>query len=182
MILVGGLPGAGKSTVAGLVADRLGAVLLSTDRLRKEISGLAPQMRSPERYEQGLYDREHTKRTYAELLDRAARLLCNGESVVLDGSWTDRRVRSEAACTAERVSARLDQVECWAPSQIRRARLLARRHGASDADPTVAQRMALDADPWPPQVRLMNTGAPEDALRQALNLIGATGSAERPND
>jgi aminoglycoside phosphotransferase family enzyme/predicted kinase len=182
MILVGGLPGAGKSTVAGLVADRLGAVLLSTDRLRKEISGLAPQMRSPERYERGLYDREHTERTYAELLDRAARLLCNGESVVLDGSWTNDRLRAQAAGIAERVNARPAQVECWAPSQMRRARLLARRDGASDADPTVAERMAMDADPWPPQVRLINIGAPEDALRLALSLIGATGSAERPND
>jgi hypothetical protein len=42
--------------------------------------------------------------------------------------------------------------------------------------------MAMDADPWPPQVRLINIGAPEDALRLALSLIGATGSAERPND
>src|SRR6478752_3475237 len=97
MILVGGLPGAGKSTVAGLVADRLGAVLLSTDRLRKEMSGRAPQMRSAERYQRGLYDREHTERTYAELLDRAARLVCHGETVVLDGSWTSERLRSQAA-------------------------------------------------------------------------------------
>jgi aminoglycoside phosphotransferase family enzyme/predicted kinase len=182
MILVGGLPGAGKSTVAGLVADRLGAVLLSTDRLRKEMSGREPQMRSPEQYQRGLYDRGHTVRMYAELLDRAARLLGNGESVVLDGSWTNDQLRSQAACTAERVNARFVQVECWAPSQMRRARLLARRSGISDADPIVAQRMALDADPWPPQARLINTGPPEDALRQALNLIGATGIAEMADD
>ena len=46
--------------LAGLVADRLGAVLLSTDRLRKEMSGLAPLTRSPQPYERGLYDHQHT--------------------------------------------------------------------------------------------------------------------------
>jgi aminoglycoside phosphotransferase family enzyme/predicted kinase len=174
MILVGGLPGAGKSTLAGLVADRLGAVLLSTDRLRKELSNLAPLTKSPQPYARGLYDHQHTERTYSELLDRAARLLANGESVVLDGSWTNGRLRSRAAITAERVDAQLTQIECWAPPQLRRTRLLARHSGVSDADPVVAQRMALDADPWPRQARLINTGAPEDTLRQALNLIGTT--------
>jgi predicted kinase len=32
--LVGGLPGTGKSTVADALADRVGAVLLSSDRVR----------------------------------------------------------------------------------------------------------------------------------------------------
>jgi uncharacterized protein len=42
LVLVGGLPGSGKTTVAGRLADELGAVLLSSDRLRKELSGVTP--------------------------------------------------------------------------------------------------------------------------------------------
>jgi predicted kinase len=178
MILVGGLPGAGKSTVAGLVADRLGAVLLSTDRLRKEISGLAPLTRVRQPYARGLYDQKHSARMYSELLGRAALLLGMGESVVLDGSWNNARLRSQAAHTAKHVNAQLSQVECWAPPHMRQARLLARRAGVSDADPTVAARMALDADPWPPQARVINTGAPGDTLHQALSVIGAAHTTE----
>ena len=171
MILVGGLPGAGKSTVAGLAADRLGAVLLSADRLRKELNGLTPLARSPQPYGQGLYDAEHTTQTYDELLRRAARLLGHGESVVLDASWVSADCRSAAASIAERVHARLIETECWAPAQVRQTRLDARRGGFSDAHAHIAQKMANDTDPWPSAIRLNNSGTSEQALRQLLERI-----------
>ncbi|MGC0372945.1 aminoglycoside phosphotransferase family enzyme [Streptomyces sp. SAI-229] len=40
LTLVGGLPGSGKSTLSGALADRLGVTLLSSDRLRKELAGI----------------------------------------------------------------------------------------------------------------------------------------------
>ncbi|GGN88293.1 hypothetical protein GCM10011579_081940 [Streptomyces albiflavescens] len=40
LTLVGGLPGSGKSTVSGALADRLEVTLLSSDRLRKELAGI----------------------------------------------------------------------------------------------------------------------------------------------
>ena len=43
MVLVGGLPGTGKTTLAGAIADRLGWTVLSSDQIRKELAGLAPQ-------------------------------------------------------------------------------------------------------------------------------------------
>ena len=39
LVLVGGLPGTGKSALAGAVADRLGLAVLSSDRIRKELAG-----------------------------------------------------------------------------------------------------------------------------------------------
>ena len=43
LVLVGGPPGVGKTTLAHDVADRLGMVVLSSDRLRKEAAGLDPR-------------------------------------------------------------------------------------------------------------------------------------------
>ena len=37
LVIVGGVPGAGKSTVAELIADRLGAERLRSDEIRKEL-------------------------------------------------------------------------------------------------------------------------------------------------
>ena len=172
MIIVGGLPGAGKSTVAGLIADRLGAVLLSTDRLRKELSGVDPAARFAQPYRQGLYDPPHTRRTYAELLRRATDLLRRGESVVLDGSWTDAGFRTDATVATEHANAHLLQLECWAPPELRRERLTARHNGISDADPLIADRMMLDADPWPAAIRLRNTGSPDHTISHLLEYIG----------
>lgn len=176
LILIGGLPAAGKSTAAGLVADRLGAVLLSSDHIRKELAGISPLSTATEDYRHGIYDHDHTERTYRELLHRAVKLLGLGESVVLDASWTDADFCELAAGVAMRTHAQLHCVQCWAPSAIRQSRITARGPGASDADPRVAARMAADADPWPDGIRLATTGSPQTAMEQLLRRLGTTDS------
>ena len=147
LILIGGLPAAGKSTVAGLLADRLGAVLLSSDHIRKEMAGISPLIPATGAYRRGIYDDEHTARTYDELIRRAVELLGVGETVVLDASWTrDRSCGRSPRASATRAHAEFVGVECWAPATVRLARLIARSDDASDADPQVADRMALDAE------------------------------------
>lgn len=73
-MLAGGLPGTGKTTVGGALADRVGAVLLSSDRIRKELVGIDPG-RSAARHGTGLYAAAHTEAVYGELLRRAEELL-----------------------------------------------------------------------------------------------------------
>jgi 2-phosphoglycerate kinase len=46
LVVVGGPPATGKSTLAGALADRLGAVLMSSDHVRKELAGIDPQFMS----------------------------------------------------------------------------------------------------------------------------------------
>ena len=81
LVLVGGLPGTGKSALAGAVADRLGLAVLSSDRIRKELAGAA-EASAPVPYESGIYCAGWTERVYAELLHRATVLLAHGESVI----------------------------------------------------------------------------------------------------
>ena len=70
LALVGGLPGTGKTTVGGALADRFGAVLLSSDRLRKELAGLSPTQPAPAAYGEGLYT--------ADAPTRCTRSCCTG--------------------------------------------------------------------------------------------------------
>jgi predicted kinase len=171
MILVGGLPGAGKSTIAGMTADRLGAVLLSSDRIRKECSGVPPLQSARAPYHTGIYDDAHTRRVYHEILDRAANLLALGESVALDASWTDPAFRADAADVARRLSADLLQVECRASPEIRHHRLAGRRAGISDADETVADLMGQEAVAWPNAIGVDTTGPPEKTIEQIVQAI-----------
>ncbi|WP_343947317.1 AAA family ATPase, partial [Pseudonocardia zijingensis] len=97
LALVGGLPGTGKTTLAGALADRFGAVVLSSDRIRKELAGLAPSTPAGAGFRKGIYTPEHTEELYSELLHRAEQLLGRGESVVLDASWTAAPHRAAAA-------------------------------------------------------------------------------------
>jgi aminoglycoside phosphotransferase family enzyme/predicted kinase len=152
LVLVGGSPGTGKSTVAQGVADRFGMTLLRSDVVRKQVYGVPPGEWRPEAYAAGLYDARHTDVTYRELLRRASLALGHGESVVIDATWLDPRRREHAADVARRRGAELVELRCVAPAAVARRRVLARALAdadVSDVTPEVADRMAARAAPWP---------------------------------
>ncbi len=175
LVVVGGLPGTGKSTVSGLLADRLGAVLLSSDRIRKELATGDPA--TGDRAD--LYTPARKRRTYVELTHRAAELLARGESVVLDASWTRQADRELAIETAERTHSELIALQCSAPAALAAERLRSREPGWSDADPEVAAAMAAHADPWPEAQIVPTAGTPEEAVSRALAVLQAPGEAGR---
>jgi len=168
LVLVGGGPGTGKSTIAGGLADALGATLLQSDRLRKELAGLVPARRPAEGYQKGLYDSRHTDATYRELARRAGELLALGETVVLDASWNAVRHRGLAVEAAERTCTPLAAVCCQAPEETVAHRITGRAGTLSDATPEIAHRMTEDADPWPEAHPLPTTGTPAESLARAL--------------
>ncbi|NJP88734.1 AAA family ATPase [Nonomuraea sp. FMUSA5-5] len=171
LVLVSGSPGSGKSTLGGALADRLGYTLLHSDRVRKELAGLDPLEPADAPYLQGIYDPEHTARTYAELLARAERLLGQGESVVLDASWADGRHLTEAETVATRTAARLVRLRCTITPRIAAERLAARERNSSDADQSIAGAMAAAMAPWPDAVEIDTSGPPEQALTRALAAV-----------
>ncbi|MGW4925033.1 bifunctional aminoglycoside phosphotransferase/ATP-binding protein [Streptomyces parvulus] len=176
LTLVAGLPGTGKSTLSGALADRLGAVLLSSDRLRKEMAGLSPQETAATEYGEGLYTPEWTARTYAALLDRAGALLARGESVVLDATWTDSAQREAARRTADQADADLVALHCHVPGDMAAARLTTRTPGASDADLRVADAMAAREEPWSEAIDVDTSGSLGSAVAQALAAVRPWGS------
>ncbi|MBP2703911.1 AAA family ATPase [Microbispora sp. RL4-1S] len=177
LVLVGGLPGTGKSTLAAALADRLGYTLLSSDRVRKELAGITPDERAAAPFEEGLYRAEWTEKTYAELLSRAERLLGLGEPVVLDASWIDTAQRAAARGVAGRTHSRLVALRCAALPQVTAARLAGRTGGISDADQAVAAAMAERAAPWPEAVEIDTSGTVEEELARAAEAVHARAAA-----
>lgn len=172
LVLVGGSPGTGKSTVSDAVAGTLGMVLLSSDRLRKELHGLAPHDPSGRAaYDEGMYAPAATERTYTELLARAASCLAQGESVVLDASWTRAAHRTAAADLAGHAHAELVELRCVAPPEVVLARLRERTGSVSDADETIGCALAADANPWPHATSVPTGGPVDEALQQALRAL-----------
>jgi len=177
LVLVGGLPGSGKTTIAGRLADELGAVLLSSDRVRKELAGLDPARHAPAPYRSGIYAPGHTERTYTELLRRAGELLARGETVVLDASWSAAGERDLAGTLAERTACTLVSLRCTAPAAVTDNRLRTRTGSLSDADPVIAHAMARDEVPWPEASDIDTSGTPEAAVTEALRIACAAGPA-----
>lgn len=146
--IVCGLAASGKSTLAGALAARVGAALLSSDVVRKELLGLATTERAPA----SVYGPAMNRRTYAALGQRARERIDGGGHVVVDATFrfgTDRRVFAEA------LGAEPLWIECQAPAAVRARRAAARRERpdtVSDAGAAVAvaqesEWQSLDAPP-----------------------------------
>jgi hypothetical protein len=174
LVLVGGAPGTGKSTVARGIGDALGWVVLRSDVVRKELAGLPADADATADLGSGLYTGEHTATAYAELLRRARRALELGESVVLDASWTRAADRHAAAAVAAATSSDLVELACRTPAPVAEDRIRARRIAgadASDATVDVARVLREEADPWP-DATVVDTGGPVvDAVASALAAI-----------
>ena len=152
LVLVGGDPGAGKSTLAAGIGARTGWVVLRSDEVRKDLAGVGHTDRLTSGFGTGSYGAAATDATYAELLERARRLLADGESVILDATWHDERQRLDAAALAWDTSSALVELRGDAPAEIREARVAQRAQrdcDASDASVEVARALAATANPWP---------------------------------
>jgi uncharacterized protein len=171
LVLVGGPPGAGKSTLAAAIADRLGYPILSSDRVRKELAGIAPEQAAPAPFGEGIYSEQWTRRTYDELLSRAEMLLRQGEPVVLDASWADVTHRADAAQVAQRTCTDLVALRCTALPEVMAERLARRTGGISDADQVIAEAMRQRTAPWPEATEIDTSTPPEQALQRALGAI-----------
>ena len=180
LVLVGGLPGTGKSTVAQHLADRGVGVVLSSDETRKELAGLRHDDPAAARFDQGLYQPATTARTYEELRRRAHRLLAHGESVILDASWHSSAERDRAARLAASVAAELVQLVCRCPATLADERLRIRQAGASDATPEIAHRMAELAEPWPEAVVVDTSGSTGRSIDQSVTALATPGPAPVP--
>ncbi|CUU55944.1 hypothetical protein Ga0074812_106199 [Parafrankia irregularis] len=191
LVLVGGLPGTGKTTLAGrLAAGDGGRVLIRSDEVRARFS--AEEVGTDNSYVWPLAS-EITARTYTELLARARVFLSGGETVIIDASWSDGRHRAAAARLARETGAELIELRCVTSPEVAAARL-ARRDaarqaasgpaGASElsgasgavgsgrptttagAMSTLHRAMSAWAEPWP-TARVIQTTVPEGEAFQA---------------
>ena len=178
LVLVGGAPGTGKSTVAEGLARAEGWRVLGTDPIRRE--GAGP---SPAGLDQGAYAPAAVAAVYEELLRRAGALLEMGESVVLDASWGREAERERARGLAGAHRAELAEIRCALDPEAAAARVAARAAaggGASDATPEIARALAARADPWPAAHTLDTGGAPESVVAGARALLVASRLVRTP--
>jgi hypothetical protein len=165
LVVVGGLPGTGKSTLAMAVGDALGWPVLRSDELRKQRAGLAPTTSAAAGYQQGLYTPASTDAMYTDLLDEAALMLGEGSSVVVDASFSLSRWRDAARRLATDTSSHLVELRCVLTRDVVADRIAARSGSddASDADVDVAAAMSETFEPWPTATEI-DTGPPRAVI------------------
>lgn len=174
VVLVGGLPGTGKSTLARGLGEALGCTVLRSDVVRKELVGIGASTPAPSAFAAGIYSSEQSERTYAELFDRARAELDRGRSVILDASFISGRARSDARRMAAECRVTTVELRCALPAAEAHRRIQARLvegEDPSDADAIVAARMAELVDPWPESIPVSTAGPPAESVDAACAAI-----------
>lgn len=161
LVLVGGLPGTGKSTVAADLSLATGAVVVASDHVRKQLSAEHELTGSIGTYGAGAYAPAGKARVYAEMLTQARALLGSGVSVILDASWIDAAERQRAAALADETHADLVALRCVCPPAVASSRIRERAACESDATPDIAMAMAAATAAWPEAITL-DTTMPRD--------------------
>ncbi|KAF0189509.1 MAG: hypothetical protein FD168_764 [Desulfobulbaceae bacterium] len=167
-----GMIATGKSYLAAAWAKRHACSYYNSDRVRKELAGLAPESRQTSAVDQGIYSCEFSRRTYDHLLLLAERDLekSSGNCVVLDGSYQARDER-------ERVLKQLSEkgrvvfVHCVCPEDVMRTRMEQRQQDAqavSDGRWEIylqqKRRFEMPVELGPDQLITLNTNQPLEAL------------------
>lgn len=160
LLLVCGVVGSGKTTVAELVADVLGGAVVSSDRVRKRLAGLAPLDRPRAGFERGIYTPERSKQVYGGLLERAEPIVASGRVAILDATWARAAQRAEALAWARARGIPALLVEARCGREVALERLSRRRREGrdpSDAGPELYDRSEAGferPDEWPAARRL----------------------------
>ena len=173
-MLVGGLPGTGKSTLAAGLAAETGWALLRSDEVRRELQpSTAPTESSPPG--RGRYAPAAVGAVYDELLLRGRRHLDEGEPVILDASWIDAGQRAAAVRVAVDTGSELLEFCCTCEESVATARITERSsvdEDASEATPRVRAVMAERMDAWASATRIDSTSrTPAECLSSVLEKL-----------
>ncbi|MBI5603291.1 MAG: AAA family ATPase [Deltaproteobacteria bacterium] len=123
LIVVFGLMGTGKTSLAQKLAKQTGWPSFSSDEIRKTLKGIPPTTRKRESFGKGIYSERMSRRTYSMMREQAQKWLKQGRSVILDGSYKRQNERLDLLKVAEKNKARIQFLECRAPLNIIRQRL-----------------------------------------------------------
>jgi predicted kinase len=187
VVVLYGLMGTGKTSLARHLRENYGWHVLSTDTIRKGIAGIGEATRVWVPYNTGLYSPEMTERTYAEVCRRAGDLVDAGLPVAIDGAFKTHRERQFVIDMAREHGAEVRFLQTVCDPGSQHQRLAARQEYDTRSDGRIAlmerQREEFQA-PADDVAYLFDTiatdGPVPQTLRRMVDHLRAVGLLESP--
>jgi aminoglycoside phosphotransferase family enzyme/predicted kinase len=143
IVLMHGLSGSGKTTVAQALLESLGAIRVRSDIERKRLHRLDPLARTGQALGAGLYGPEATRRTYDRLAAAARAIVEAGFPAIIDAASLRRGDRAAVRELARTLDVRFVVATCTAPDAVLRQRVTARSQAGADASEATAAVLDL---------------------------------------
>ncbi len=177
LVIVGGIIGTGKSTLARGLSQALGARWLRTDEIR--LTEFAKYRKAGQGFAGGIYSARVSNLVYQRLIERTQAFLRSGESVVCDGTFSQAIGRQTLRKLAKQRSASFHFFECVVPKAVALRRIAARYAAKSDiseAQPEHYDRMRSGFEPvrnWPKSdwTKLSDNRKAEETLKAAVAVL-----------
>ena len=135
IVIICGLPGTGKTTIAKKLASIIDAVVLSTDKIRKEL------IPNP------TYQRKERELIFDVMVLLAKYLHSSDKNCILDATFNKEYSRNQVKNDLKLSENRFFVVECTCLEKIILSRLENRKDDYSDADIFVYQQMKKIYEP-----------------------------------
>ena len=183
VIMVGGGPGTGKSTLARHLGDHFGYAVLSSDEVRKDVTATPRDEHHFADVGDDIYLPGTTRLTYDELRREADLLLRAGHGVVLDATWRSPADRESVRQLAQRRGVELVELRCTLDNETAKARVAHRLAdpgdpGAiSDATPELVDKLGDVPFRWPEATEIATDCSPEQSV---LHAAAACALADAP--
>jgi len=156
LVVVCGLPGSGKSTVASILKSLIGASVLRSDEVRKRM------IKTPK------YEDDERKAVYTQLVEEAETELKDKRSVILDATFFKAEYRRMVKHAAERNKTSIRTVEVVCDEKILLERIAKRKDGPSEANGEAYRTMRDRFEKIVEPHLLVDNSGPSDGLEDAL--------------
>ena len=149
LIIMSGLSGSGKSTVARTIARAKSAIQIRSDAVRKHLAEIPLDESGSDR----IYTPEMTQKTYHRLEEVGIMLAKEGYTVILDAKYDRFAWRQSCFARAKAEKIPYQIVHCTAPIAVLRDRLKRRKNDISDATAELIAPQQANAEPFTPAER-----------------------------
>jgi aminoglycoside phosphotransferase family enzyme/predicted kinase len=147
LILMHGLSGSGKSTIAAGLVPALGAIRIRSDVERKRLQGLPPLARTGSEVARGAYEVRATEDTYTRLAEAARDVAAAGYAAIVDATFLKRSQRAKLTQVALGLGVPITVVDVHAPTDVLRSRIALRSGDPSEATVQVLEHQIATAEP-----------------------------------
>ena len=147
LIITYGYSGSGKSTIAGQLAEKIGALQIRSDIERKRLFGYRAQEHTGSGLDSGLYTQEASRKTYLQLADCAKVVIAAGFSAIIDAAFLKTEQRDLFRKLAAECGVQFFIVDFQASDEELLRRIRQRQNDASEATTDVLQQQQQSAQP-----------------------------------
>jgi predicted kinase len=147
MIIMHGLSGSGKSTIAAQLTEALGAIQIRSDVVRKQLFDLAATAQTDSALDQGIYTADATDSTYRRMQQIAQTIIDADFTVILDATFLQQSQRLQMLEAQTSTDCKRIIINCDAPAAELRKRIIEREDDPSEANLEVLEQQLLSRQP-----------------------------------